>query len=129
MNQYQDLAKIPDNHKALVIQGLYENIFNGVVNQDNQDLINNAWPMLRMFYDFTILKDMVITSELLDPYSTGDVMDAHREVLINAITGFYDLNPGLLTDNFSLNDNWYDVDLRCLIVDLEDSLRQEKEGQ
>jgi hypothetical protein len=85
--------------------------------------------MLRMFYDFTILKDMVITSELLDPYIAGDIMDAHKEVLINAITGFYDINPGLLTDKFSLNDNWYDVDLRCLIVDLEDFVRQERKGK
>jgi hypothetical protein len=82
------------------------------------------------------LYDMVSMYEIYQGNNIVSNFDAYesfeylsQDILTQQVKDFYDAMPKLLNESFTLNNNFYFTDLRCFIVDLEDSLRQERQGK
>jgi hypothetical protein len=115
-----DLQRKYYDIKSDILRQLHTETFNG----SNPD---GAWDLMRKFYDVNMLNALHFSnSDLLDPYTYSDTFDGLKDTLLDAITIFYNNNPKLLSDDFTLNNNYYNVDLRCFIVDVEDMLKQDK---
>jgi hypothetical protein len=89
----------------------------------------HAARIIYAFYDSVLLNSLYDANNILSTFDDYDAFESIKENLSQAIIDFYDANPKLLNDNFTLNNNFYFTDLRCFIVDLEDSLRQERQGK
>jgi len=115
-----DLQRKYYDIKSDILRQLHTETFNG----SNPD---GSWDLMRKFYDVNMLNALHFSnSDLLDPYTYSDTFDGLKDTLLDAITIFYNNNPKLLSDDFTLNNNYYNVDLRCFIVDVEDMLKQDK---
>jgi hypothetical protein len=89
----------------------------------------HAARIIYAFYDSVVLNSLYDANNIVSTFDDYDAFESIKENLSQAIIDFYDANPKLLNDNFTLNNNFYFTDLRCFIVDLEDSLRQERQGK
>jgi len=89
--------------------------------------IGHAVKIVNTIYDYVLIESVYDNNHIVDIYDYDDSRQYLKVRLSNAISYFYQENPKLLNENFTLNNNFYFTDLRCFIVDLEDSLRQEKE--
>jgi len=85
--------------------------------------------IVNTIYDYILIDSVYDNNNLVDIYDKGDSVEYLKDSLATGLTLFYENNPKLLSDNFTLNNNFYFTDLRCFIVDLEDSLRQERQGK
>ena len=85
--------------------------------------------IINSIYDYILIDSVYDNNNLVDIYDKNDSVEYLKDSLATALTLFYETNPKLLNDNFTLNNNFYFTDLRCFIVDLEDSLRQERQGK
>lgn len=85
--------------------------------------------IVNTIYDYVLIDSVYNNNHIVDIYDYDDSKQYLRKNLYDAISYFYQENPKLLTDDFTLNNNFYFTDLRCFIVDLEYSLRQERKGE
>jgi hypothetical protein len=85
--------------------------------------------IINTIYDYILMDSLYDNNNIVDTYDYNDGLEYLNENLGHAISYFYETNPKLLNDDFSLNNNFYFTDLRCFIVDMEDSLRQERQGK
>ena len=115
MYKYKDLREIKDNYTPIILQGLYDNSFM------DKDTVKNGWDIIRVLHN----TDLLLSLNDID-IDTDDRMDFVADKVNDAITMFYNDNPELLNDSFSLNDNYYNVNLRLLIIDIENALLQDK---
>jgi hypothetical protein len=126
---------INQDSRQFITDSLIEEVFKDAKNMLNekeyQDLFNSGSvvKIVNTIYDYILMESLYDNNNIVDIYDYNDGLEYLNGNLNNAISYFYQDNPKLLNDNFSLNNNFYFTDLRCFIVDLEDSLRQEKEGK
>jgi hypothetical protein len=99
--------------------------YNDMLDPTTQD-IKNLYETVATLVDFNLLYEIYNRGNIVDTYDTKDMVDYVTSNATQAIETFYTLNPNLLSDNFSLNDNRYHVDIRCIIIDFEDFLRHDK---
>ena len=85
--------------------------------------------IINTIYDYILMESLYDNNNIVDTYDYNDGLEYLNENLGHAISYFYETNSKLLNDNFTLNNNFYFTDLRCFIVDMEDSLRQERQGK
>lgn len=98
--------------------------------------------MLKLYDSGSVVKivnalfDMVLMKSIYESNSIVSIFDWYdsfeylsQDILTQQVKDFYETNPKLLSDDFTLNNNFYFTDLRCFIVDMEDSLRQERQGK
>lgn len=111
-----DLREIKNDYTPKILQGLYDNTFNGL------DNVKDAWTVIRVLYNVDIL--LSISDVDID-------MDARMDFIVDqttsAISEFYQVNPELLDDSFSLNDYYYNTNLRALIISIEETLKSDKQ--
>ena len=88
----------------------------------------HAVKIIATIYDYILIESVYDNNHIVDIYDYDDSRQYLQTNLSNAIDYFYQENPKLLNDNFTLNNDFYFTDLRCFIVDLEDSLRKERQG-
>jgi lysozyme family protein len=116
----QELDALYYDTRSRTLQALHNDTFEGAE-------YNGSWNVIRTFYDITMLQGLYFSdSNLLDPYAWGDSFEYLKNDIEQEIRGFYTVNDTLLDENFTLNNNFYPVDLRVFIVDLEDALLKEK---
>jgi hypothetical protein len=124
MNIYKD-------SRQFITDSLIETIFKdakGILTDKAYEKLydtGNVVKIVNTIYDYILIDSVYDNNNIVDIYDSSDSMDQLKENLYNAIVYFYENNPKLLNDNFTLNNNFYFTDLRCFIVDVEDSLRQE----
>jgi hypothetical protein len=82
--------------------------------------------VINTIYDYVLMDGLYDNNDIVDIYDYKDGLEYLNGNLNHAISYFYETNRKLLNDDFTLNNNFYFTDLRCFIVDLENSLRQEK---
>jgi hypothetical protein len=128
MNIIQDSRQVITDS---LIEEVFKDAKNMLTEKEYQDLFNSGSvvKIINTIYDYVLMESLYDNNNIVDIYDYNDGLEYLNGNLNNAISYFYQDNPKLLNDNFSLNNNFYFTDLRCLIVDLEDSLRQEKEGK
>jgi hypothetical protein len=99
--------------------------------KEYMDLFNSGSVVriINTIYDYILLECIYDNNNIVDIYDYNDALEYLNGNLNNAISYFYQDNPKLLNESFTLNNNFYFTDLRCFIVDLEDSLRQERESK
>ena len=99
--------------------------------KEYMDLFNSGSVVriINTIYDYILLECIYDNNNIVDIYDYNDALEYLNGNLNNAISYFYQDNPKLLNESFTLNNNFYFTDLRCFIVDLEDSLRQERQGK
>jgi hypothetical protein len=85
--------------------------------------------IVNTIYDYILIDSVYDNNNLVDIYDKSDSVEYLKESLATGLTLFYKTNPKLLSEDFTLNNNFYFTDLRCFIVDLEDSLLQERQGK
>jgi hypothetical protein len=126
----KDLQYLLKKTRAIITDKLYQDIV-----KDAKDLnitesdIKGAFNVVNAFYDLETQKDIYYNNNIVDYFDWQDALDYLYESVRQSIHDFYTLNPKLLNDNFTLNNNFYFTDLRCFIVDEEDILRQERQGK
>jgi hypothetical protein len=128
MNIIQDSRQVITDS---LIEEVFKDAKNMLTEKEYQDLFNSGSvvKIINTIYDYVLMESLYDNNNIVDIYDYNDGLEYLNGNLNNAISYFYQENPKLLDDNFSLNNNFYFTDLRCFIVDLEDSLRQEKEGK
>ena len=89
----------------------------------------HAARIIYALYDSVVMNSLYNQNNIVSTFDDYDAFESIKETLTQSIMDFYDAIPKLLNENFTLNNNFYFTDLRCLIVDLEDSLRQERQGK
>lgn len=126
---------INQDSRRFITDTLIDEVFKDAKNilstQEYQDLYHHGSvvKIINTIYDYILMDSLYDNNNIVDTYDYNDGLEYLNENLGHAISYFYENNPKLLSDNFSLNDNFYFTDLRCFIVDLEDSLRQERKGK
>jgi hypothetical protein len=126
---------INQDSRQVITDSLIETVFKEakpfLTDKEYQDLFNSGHvvKIIATIYDYILINIVYDNNHIVDIYDYDDSKDYLNINLDNAISYFYQENPKLLNDNFSLNNNFYFTDLRCFIVDLEDSLRQERQGK
>ena len=126
---------INQDSRQVITDFLIETVFKEakpfLTDKEYQDLYNGGHvvKIIATIYDYILINIVYDNNHIVDIYDYDDSKDYLNINLDNAISYFYQENPKLLNDNFSLNNNFYFTDLRCFIVDLEDSLRQERQGK
>ena len=113
-NKYIDLRAIKDEYTPSILQGLYDNAFTGLTPE-------YGWDVIRVLHN----ADCLLSLNDID-IDIDARMDFIADKVNDTISMFYDNNQDLLNDNFTLNDNYYNVNLRLLIIDIEDILKQDK---
>jgi hypothetical protein len=126
----QELKDLFKKTRAIIIDNLYQDVIKDAnkINVSESD-IKGVHNVINVFYDLESQKDIYYENNLVDYFDWQDALDYLYESVRQSISDFYDANPKLLNDDFTLNNNFYFVDLRCFIVDMEDSLRQERQGK
>jgi hypothetical protein len=126
---------ITQDSRQFVTDSLIQEVFKDAKNMLNekeyQNLFNSGSvvKIVNTIYDYILMESLYDNNNIVDIYDYQDGLEYLNENLHHAISYFYQENPKLLDESFTLNNNFYFTDLRCFIVDLEDSLRQEKEGK
>jgi lysozyme family protein len=116
----QELDALFYDTRSRSLQALHNDTFEGAD-------YYGSWDLIRKFYDITMLQGLHFSDgNILDPYAWGDSFEYLKEYLDESIRDFYKVNDTMLDEKFTLNNNFYPVDLRVFIVDLEDALQQEK---
>lgn len=126
---------INQDSRQFITDKLIETVF-----KDAQKILSDS-DMLKLYdsgsvvkivntiYDYILIDSVYDNNNLVDIYDKSDSVEYLKDSLATGLTYFYETNPKLLNDNFTLNNNFYFTNLRCFIVDLEDSLRQERQGK
>jgi hypothetical protein len=98
---------------------------------ESMDLVvkGHAARIIYALYDSVVMNSLYQYNNIVSNFDSYDAFEYLKENLSQSIIDFYDAMPKLLNDNFTLNNNFYFVDLRVFICDMEDSLRQEREGK
>ena len=117
----KELRDIENTYKSTILKGLYEETFNGVTIED----IAVAWDVLRAFYDCDVFFSFIYSDNYLFEDLPEEAKDRVTEKVYDMIAEFYKDNSLLLDESFTLNNNFYNVNLRLLIIDIESNLRQE----
>jgi hypothetical protein len=114
-----------------LISDLVKDAESFLTQDESIDLVvkGHAARIIYAFYDSVVMNSLYDANNIVSTFDDYDAFESIKENLSQAIIDFYDANPKLLNDNFTLNNNFYFTDLRCFIVDLEDSLRQERQGK
>jgi len=116
----QELNELYNDTRLRSLQALHNDTF------EDADY-TGSWDLIRKFYDITMLHGLHFSgSNLLDPYAWGESFDYVKQDVEDCIREFYNNYQWMLDEKFTLNNNFYPVDLRVFIVDLEDALQQEK---
>jgi lysozyme family protein len=116
----QELDALYYDTRSRSLQALHNDTFEGAN-------YYGSWDLIRKFYDITMLHGLHFSdSDILDPYAWGEAFDYVKEGTEELIREFYNVNDTMLDEKFTLNNNFYPVDLRVFIVDLEYTLRKEK---
>jgi hypothetical protein len=89
----------------------------------------HAARIIYALYDSVVMNSLYNQNNIVSTFDDYDAFESIKETLSQSIMDFYDAIPKLLNESFTLNNNFYFTDLRCFIVDLEDSLRQERQGK
>jgi hypothetical protein len=123
----KELRDIRNDYKPTIIQGLYEETFSDEVIEER----GNAYEMIRAFYDVDIFFQFIYSDNFVfqEIAQDDDVINNISERVYEVMYAFYKNNPKLLNEDFTLNNNFYNVNLRLLIVDIESNLREEKESE
>jgi hypothetical protein len=123
----KELRDIRNDYKPTIIQGLYEETFGDEVIEER----GNAYEMIRAFYDVDIFFQFIYSDNFVfqEIAQDEDVINNISERVYEVMYAFYKNNPKLLNEDFTLNNNFYNVNLRLLIVDIESNLREEKESE
>lgn len=111
---YKDLRAFKDEYTPFILQGLYDNAFTGLTPK-------NGWDVIRVLHSVNSLLSL---NEL--DIDIDERMDFIADKINDSITMFYNDNQDLLNEDFSLNDNYYNVNLRLLIIDVERALLEDK---
>ena len=117
----KELRDIENTYKSTILKGLYEETFNGVTIED----IAVAWDVLRAFYDCDVFFSFIYSDNYLFEDLSEEIKDTVTEKVYDMIAEFYKDNSSLLDESFTLNNNFYNVNLRLLIIDIESNLREE----
>jgi hypothetical protein len=126
---------ITQDSRQVITDSLIETVFKEakpfLTDKEYMDLFNSGSvvKIINTIYDYILMNSLYDNNNIVDIYDYNDGLEYLNGNLNNAISYFYQENSKLLNDNFSLNNNFYFTDLRCFIVDLEDSLRQERQGE
>lgn len=114
-----------------LIDKVFKDAKNILTDKEYQELYyhGNVVKIINTIYDYILMKSLYDNNNIVDTYDYNDGLEYLNENLGHAISYFYETNPKLLNDDFSLNNNFYFTDLRCFIVDHEDFLRQERQGK
>ena len=127
---------INQDSRQFITDSLIETVFLDakpfLSDKEYMDLFNSGSvvKIVNTIYDYVLIDSVYDNNNIADSYDRNDAFDTYlNENLDNSIRYFYEQNTKLLNENFTLNNNFYFTDLRCLIVDLEDSLRQERQGK
>jgi hypothetical protein len=100
--------------------------------KESIDLIGNghAARIIDALYDMVLINDIYQGNNIVSIFDSYDSFEyLSQDIFTQQVKDFYDAMPKLLNEDFTLNNNFYFTDLRCFIVDLEDSLRQERQGK
>jgi hypothetical protein len=103
LSESESIDLVVKGHAARIIYALYDMFLMNSIYQGN-NIVSN-----------------------FDRYESFEYLS--QDILTQQVKDFYDAMPKLLNESFTLNNNFYFTDLRCFIVDLEDSLRQERQGK
>jgi hypothetical protein len=90
----------------------------------------HAARIIYALYDMFLMNSIYQGNNIVsnfDAYESFEYLS--QDILTQQVKDFYDAMPKLLNESFTLNNDFYFTDLRCFIVDLEDSLRQESQGK
>jgi hypothetical protein len=117
----KELRDIQNTYKSTILEGLYKETFNGV----NLEDVGVAWDLLRAFYDCDVFFSFIYSDNYLFEDLSEEIEDTVTEKVYDMIAEFYNHNALLLDESFTLNNNFYNVNLRLLIVDIESNLREE----
>lgn len=126
---------INQDSRQFITDKLIEEVFKDakplLSNQEYETLFNSGSvvKIVNTIYDYILVDSVYDNNNLVDIYDKSDSVEYLKESLATGLIYFYETNPKLLNDNFTLNNNFYFTDLRCFIVDMEDSLRQERQGK
>lgn len=130
MNKNIDLFyKTREKIKSNLIDELLKDAKPLLNESEYNDLFSKAHAIriIDALYDMVLIHSIYESNSIV---SNFDWYDAFKTLiddnLTQAVIDFYDAMPKLLSDSFTLNNNFYFVDLRCFIVDMEDSLRQDR---
>jgi hypothetical protein len=116
----QELDALFYDTRSRTLQALHNDTFEGAD-------YYGSWDLIRKFYDITMLHGLYFSDgNILDPYTWVDAFEYVKEGAEELIREFYNVNDTMLDEKFTLNNNFYPVDLRVFIVDLEDALLKEK---
>jgi hypothetical protein len=126
----KDLQDLLKKTRLIITDKLYQDIIKDAKNLNiMENDIKGVFDVVNVFYDLETQKDIYYGNNIVDYFEWQDALDYLYESVRQSIHDFYALNPKLLNDNFTLNNNFYFTGLRCFIVDEEDSLRQERQGK
>ena len=90
----------------------------------------HAARIIYALYDMFLMNSIYQGNNIVSNFDGYDSFEyLSQDILTQQVKDFYDAMPKLLNESFTLNNNFYFTDLRCFIVDLEDSLRQERQGK
>jgi hypothetical protein len=126
---------IIQDSRQVITDSLIETVFKEtkpfLTDKEYMDLFNSGSvvKIINTIYDYVLMESLYDNNNIVDIYDYNDGLEYLNGNLNNAISYFYQDNPKLLNESFTLNNNFYFTDLRCFIVDLEDSLRQERQGK
>jgi hypothetical protein len=128
MNIIQDSRQVITD---FLIETVFKETKPFLTDKEYMDLFNfgSVVKIINTIYDYILMESIYDNNNIVDIYDYNDGLEYLNGNLNNAISYFYQENPKLLNENFTLNNNFYFTDLRCFIVDLEDSLRQERQGK
>jgi len=110
----KDLRAVKDEYTPTILQGLFDNAFTGLTPE-------YGWDVIRVLHN----ADLLLSLNDID-IDMDARMDFIADKVSDTVSMFYDNNQALLNDDFTLNDNYYNVNLRLLIIDVEDMLKQDK---
>ena len=90
----------------------------------------HAARIIYALYDMVLMNSIYQGNNIVSTFDRYESFEyLSQDILTQQVKDFYDAMPKLLNESFTLNNNFYFTDLRCFIVDLEDSLRQESQGK
>lgn len=132
----QELKDLFRNTRQVITDNLIETVFKDaklLLNDKEYETLFNSSSVVRIvnaLYDMVSMNNIYYQNNIVSIFDANDSFEyLSQDILTQQVKDFYETNPKLLNDKFSLNNNFYFTDLRCFIVDLEDSLRQERQGK
>jgi hypothetical protein len=111
---YKDLRAVKDEYTPTILQGLYDNAFTGLTPE-------YGWDVIRVLHN----ADCLLSLNDID-IDMDARMDFVADKVNDTVSMFYDNNQALLNDDFTLNDYYYNVNLRAFIIEVERTLKSDK---